>query len=113
MVPGVPSFGPGRPTTGVPGSGGTKSTEYRRNLGFGKAHGFANGGNAKGVKAQGISHEVFVIFRAVFGPPGGREWAQNVAPGTSFRTPKYRPNPANGGPIGGKNQFWKNPALPP
>ena len=69
--------------------------------------------DAKGVKAQGISHEVFVFFRAVFGPPGGREWAQNVAPGTSFRTPKYRPNPANGGPIGGKNQFWKDTALPP
>ena len=76
-------------------------------------HEFANGGNAKGVKAQGNSQEVFGIFRAVFGPPGGREWAQNVAPGTSFRTPKYRPNPANGGPIGGKNQFWKDTALPP
>ena len=39
------------------------------------------------------------------GPPRGRERAQNVAPGTGFRTPKYRPNPANGGPIGGKNAF--------
>ena len=75
-------------------------------------HEFANGGNAKGVKAQGNSQEVFVIFRAVVGPPGGREWAQNVAPGASFRTPKYRPNPANGDPLGGKIPFWKNPFAP-
>ena len=33
--------------------------------------------------------------------------AQNVAPGANFRTPKYRPNPANGGPIGGRNAFGK------
>ena len=37
-----------------------------------------------------------------FGTPRGRDWAQNVPPGTSFRTPKHRPNPANGGPIGGQ-----------
>ncbi|MEL6651859.1 MAG: fatty acid desaturase family protein, partial [Bacteroidota bacterium] len=43
------------------------------------------------VKAQGNSQEVFGMFRAASGPPGGREWAQNVAPGASFRTPKYRP----------------------
>ena len=40
-----------------------------------------------------------------FGPPRGQERAQNVPPRTSFRTPKYHPNPANGGPIGGKNTF--------
>ena len=43
--------------------------------------------------------------RRVPGTPRGREWAQNVPPGASFRTPKYRPNPASGGPIGGKNSF--------
>ena len=30
-----------------------------------------------------------------------------MAPGANFRTPMYRPNPANGGPIGGKNTFEK------
>ena len=40
-------------------------------------------------------------------PPWGPEWVQNVAQKTSFRTPKYRPNPASGGPIGGKSGFLK------
>ena len=56
---------------------------------------------------------MFGIFRAVFGPPGGPESAQNVAQEHSFRTPKYRPNPANGGPIGGKKPFWKKSGLNP
>ena len=43
------------------------------------------------------------IFLEFFEPPRGRERAQNVPPGTGFRTPKYRQNPASGGPIGGKN----------
>ena len=43
-----------------------------------------------------------------FGSPRGREWAQNVPPGTSFRTPKYRPNPASGDPIGGNSAFLNN-----
>ena len=49
----------------------------------------------------------FWSFSCFFLPPRGREWAQNVAPGASSRTPKYRPNPANGGPIGGRNAFGK------
>ena len=32
----------------------------------------------------------------------------NVPPGTSFRTPKHRPSPANGDPTGGETTFWKN-----
>ena len=49
----------------------------------------------------------FVIFRAVLGSPMGRRVGQNVAIETSFRAPKYRPNPCNGGPIRGKNGFQK------
>ena len=41
------------------------------------------------------------------GPPAGSDWAQKVAPGTSSRPPKYRPNPASGDPIGGQHAFWK------
>ena len=40
---------------------------------------------------------------------GGRDWAQNVPPGAGSRTPKYGPDPANGGPIRCKNAFRKNP----
>ena len=61
----------------------------------------------------GISPKSIWSFCFFWGPPWGPGWAQNVAQKTSFRTPKYRPNPANGGPIGGKNQFWKDTALPP
>ena len=39
--------------------------------------------------------------------PQGPRVGQNVAPETSFRTPKYRLNPCNGGPIRGKNGFQK------
>ena len=46
-----------------------------------------------------------VFFLDFLGPPRGREWAQNVPPVTGSRTPKYRPNPASGGPIGGENTF--------
>ena len=42
------------------------------------------------------------VFSVRFWPLWGPRFGQNVAPRTSFRTPKYRPNPANGGPIGGK-----------
>ena len=56
----------------------------------------------------GISPTSVWIFFCFLGAPWGPEWAQNVGQKTSFRTPKYRPNPANGGPIGGKKPFWKN-----
>ena len=46
-----------------------------------------------------------VLFRDFLGPRWDRGWAQNVAPGAGFRTPEYRPNPASGGPIGGKDTF--------
>ena len=48
---------------------------------------------------------LFFFFGIFLCPPRGREWAQNVSPEASFRTPKYRPNPANGDPIGGENTF--------
>ena len=54
---------------------------------------------------QDLLEEVFVIFRAVFGPPWGREGAQNVAQEHSSLGTKYRPNPANGDPIGGRFSF--------
>ena len=55
-----------------------------------------------------ICTKIAGFSRAVFGPPGGPERAQTVAPGTSLRTPTSYPNPANGDPIGGKKTFWDN-----
>ena len=57
---------------------------------------------SKILEGFGFAQKVLRFFGAVFGPLGGRGWAQNVALGASFRTPKYRPNPANGGPVGGE-----------
>ena len=48
-----------------------------------------------------------LLFSGICWPPWGREWDQNVPLGAGFRTPKYRPNPANGGPTGCKNMFVK------
>ena len=36
-----------------------------------------------------------------------------MPPGTSFRTPGYRPNPANRHPNGGEGAFWKSLFLQP
>ena len=62
-----------------------------------------------GVAKTRIVPKLFFLFFfwICLGPPRGRGWAKNVPPGTSFRTPKYRPNPASGDPIGGKNAVWK------
>ena len=68
-------------------------------------HEFANGGNAKGVKAQGISHEVFLIFRGVSGP--------GVA-GNGFSSKNHYqkwgrdPNPCPGDPFRGHFPFSRN-----
>ena len=59
----------------------------------------------EGLQKQGFIQTLLGYFPRFFVAPWGREWPQNVAPGANFRTPMYRPNPANGGPIGGKNTF--------
>ena len=60
-----------------------------------------------GGQKQHCFQQVLCFFNFVR-PPKGRDWPQNVPPRTSSRTPKYRPNPANGDPIGGETTFWKN-----
>ena len=52
---------------------------------------------------KGCFKILFGFFSGRFWGPQGPRLGQNLAPGASFRTPEYRPNPANGGPIGGKH----------
>ena len=55
--------------------------------------------------------QIIAVLKAflfsVFCPRRGAEWTPKVSPGTTFRTPKYRPNLASGGPIDGKSPSWK------
>ena len=51
-----------------------------------------------------IDFKCFGILVGCWAPPGPG-LCQTVAQKTSFRTPKYRPNQATGGPMGGKNAF--------
>ena len=80
-----PHFGP------IPGPRGAQKRPEKSQKLLGNFHGFQT--------------SEFCVFRVRFGPPGRARLGQNVAPRTSFRTPKYRPNPANGGPTGGEKPF--------
>ena len=54
-----------------------------------------------GIARKGLAPSSFG-FLGVWGRPPGPRLCQNVAQKRSFRTPKYRPNPTNGGTIRGK-----------
>ena len=61
------------------------------------------------LEGRGTNNSCFkgVFVFSVFCPRRGAEWTPKVSPGTTFRTPKYRPNLASGGPIDGKSPSWK------
>ena len=85
---------------------GTRCGQAR--VGFAEECRIINVGLQGGCKNNDSSKKLLVFCFWSLWATQGPGLGPNVPPGTSFRTPKHRPSPANGDPTGGETTFWKN-----